>query len=82
MNISTLTGANAIAADVNGDGNISLSDAIITLEHIVNISQINTCNLLNDQGEIVVELTPSTISELNLIQSGDVNLSASFVDLT
>ena len=82
VNISTLTGANAIAADVNGDGNISLSDAIITLEHIVNISQINTCNLLNDQGEIVVELTPSTISELNLIQSGDVNLSASFVDLT
>ena len=81
VNLETLTGAQAVAADVNGDGNISLSDAIMTLEHIVNLSQITNCNFLDQSGEIVTELTPSTTADLTLVQSGDVNLSATYVDL-
>ena len=81
VNLETLTGAQAVAADVNGDGNISLSDAIMTLEHIVNLSQITNCNFLDQSGEIVTELTPSTTIDLTLVQSGDVNLSATYVDL-
>ena len=81
VNLETLTGAQAVAADVNGDGNISLSDAIMTLEHIVNLSQITNCTFLDQSGEIVTNLTPSTTADLTLVQSGDVNLSATFVDL-
>jgi hypothetical protein len=80
VNINILTGANAITADVNGDGNISLSDAIMTLEHIVNISHIDTCNLLYDSVDIDDEFILSTTSDLTLVQSGDVNLSATFVE--
>ena len=81
VNLTTLSGNNAIAADVNGDGNITLSDAILTLEHIVNLSSISTCSLVDNAGSLVTELSPSTISELTLVHSGDVNLSATFVDI-
>jgi hypothetical protein len=81
VNLKTLSGNNAIAADVNGDGNITLSDAILTLEHIVNLSSISTCSLVDSAGSVVTELSPSTIAELTLVHSGDVNLSATFVDI-
>ena len=81
VNLKTLSGNNAIAADVNGDGNITLSDAILTLEHIVNLSSISTCSLVDNAGSLVTELSPSTIAELTLVHSGDVNLSATFVDI-
>ena len=53
---------------------------ILTLEHIANLSSINTCSLVDSAGSVVTELSPSTISELSLVHSCDVNLSATFVD--
>ena len=72
------------AADVNDDGNITLTDAILILEDIVNISSIETFDLVDSSG---VSLSSLSLDDdyslgLTLVQDGDVNLSGDFIVIT
>ena len=81
VNISSLNGAGAAAADVNDDGKISLTDAIMILEDIVNISRIETFDLVDVSGTSLTAITHDGdySGGLTFVQDGDVNLSGDFI---
>ena len=81
VGLSSLSGTQKIAADIDGDGNIAISDVVSNLRHIVGLDTIEQCVLVDTSDQIVSNLTNSTIADLTLIQLGDVDLSATFVDI-
>ena len=81
VGLSNLSGTQKIAADIDGDGDIAISDVVSNLRHIVGLDTIEQCVLVDTSDQIVSNLTNSTIADLTLIQLGDVDLSATFVDI-
>jgi hypothetical protein len=68
VGLSSLEGKQKIAADIDGSGEIAISDVVSNLRHIVDSSDNR-----------VESLTTSTVADLTLIQYGDVDLSATFL---
>ena len=79
VGLSTLSGTQKIAADINSNGVIEIDDVILTLRHIVKLDAIEQCVLVDSVDQIVTTLTSSTVADLTLLQLGDVDLSATFV---
>lgn len=74
VGLDTLTGKEALAADVDNDTNIDISDVISQLRHIVGLDEINTFDVVNAEGnEVGNTLADQTSAEL--ILNGDVDLS-------
>ena len=71
----------ALASCVNDDGKISLIDAIMILEDIVNISRIETFDLVDVSGTSLTAITHDGdySGGLTFVQDGDVNLSGDFI---
>jgi len=85
VNLENLSEGSAgyLAADVNNDGTINISDAISILRHIVALEEIDTFDLVADNGSTVTELDSNragVAEEWTLVANGDVNLSGSFAD--
>jgi type II secretory pathway component PulC len=70
----TLTGKSALAGDVNNDGAIDISDAIMQLRHIVGLDEIDKFDLADAFDESPVNLNTNN-ERLELVLNGDVNLS-------
>ncbi len=81
VGLSTLSGAQNIAADINGNGNIGIDDVVANLKHIVGLDTIQQCALVDSVGQIITSLTSSTVVDLTLVQLGDVDLSSTFSTL-
>ena len=84
VGLDTLTGKEALAADVNNDTKIEIDDVISQLRHIVGLDEINTFDVVNAEGnEVGNSLGDQTSVEL--ILNGDVDLSttlqSSFYDV-
>ena len=82
VGLSTLSGTQKVAADVNGDGTVAISDVVSVLRHIVGLDTLEQCALVDSSDQVVTSLTNSTISDLTLVQLGDADLSSTFVDIT
>ena len=81
VGLSTLSGTQKTAADIDGNGTVAISDVVSTLRHIVGLDTIEQCALVDTSDQLVTNLTNSTIADLTLIQLGDVDLSSNFVDI-
>jgi hypothetical protein len=81
VGLSSLSGNQKTAADIDGDGDVAISDVVSNLRHIVGLDKIEQCALVDSSDQLVTNLTTSTIADLTLIQLGDVNLSATFVEI-
>jgi len=81
VGLDSLSGMQKIAADIDNDGEVSISDVIANLRHIVGLDTVTQCSLVDTNNQRVTSLNSSTISELTLVQHGDVDLSATFGDL-
>ena len=79
VGLSTLTGKQKIAADINRDGEVAISVVVSNLRHIVGLDTIERCALVDSLDERVDSLTTSTVADLTLVQYGDVDLSATFL---
>ncbi len=69
------------AADVNNDGDINISDAIDILRHIVDLEAIDSFDLVDDGGNRVTTLNPTSLSitpNWIMVANGDVNASGEF----
>lgn len=73
-----MSGTQKIAADIDGDGGVAISDVVSNLRHIVGLDTVEQCALVNTSDQLVTRLTNSTIADLTLIQLGDVDLSSTF----
>ncbi len=82
VGLSTLSGTQKVAADINGDGTVAISDVVSTLRHIVGLDTIEQCALVDSSDQVVTSLTSATVADLTLIQLGDADLSSTFVDIT
>ena len=70
------------AADVNNDGTVNISDAISILRHVVDLKELDTFDLIDAQGNRVVNMdinTPDITPEYQLIANGDVDFSGDFI---
>ena len=74
VGLDTLTGKEALAADVDNDTNIDISDVISQLRHIVGLDEINTFDVVNSEGNEVGN-TLADQTSVELILNGDVDLS-------
>ena len=81
VGLTSLSNIQKIAADITGDGEVAISDVILNLRHIVGLDTIEQCALLDNSQSVSSASTNSTALELTLIQSGDVDLSATFFEL-
>ena len=81
VGLSTLSGAQNIAADINGNGNVGIDDVVANLKHIVGLDTVQQCALVDSADQIVTSLTSSTVADLTLVQLGDVDLSSTFLDI-
>ena len=81
VGLSTLSGTQKTAADIDGNGTVAISDVVSTLRHIVGLDTIEQCALVDTSDQLVTNLTNSTIADLTLIQLGDVDLSSTFIDI-
>ena len=81
VGLSTLSGTQKVAADINGDGTVAISDVVSTLRHIVGLDTIEQCALVDSSDQVVTSLTNATVADLTLIQLGDADLSSTFVDI-
>jgi hypothetical protein len=81
VGLSTLSGSQKTAADIDGDGDVAISDVVSNLRHIVGLDTIEQCALVDTSDQIMIGLTSSTIADLTLIQLGDVDLSATFAEI-
>jgi hypothetical protein len=69
------------AADVNNDGNISISDAISILRHIVGLEVLDTFDLVDENGNRITNLNPNSPDNFQdwvMVANGDVNMSGEF----
>jgi Ca2+-binding RTX toxin-like protein len=81
VGLSTLSGNQKTAADIDGDGDVAIGDVVSNLRHIVGLDTIEQCALVDSSDQLVTNLTTSTMADLTLIQLGDVDLSATFVEI-
>lgn len=81
VGLNNLSGTQKIAADIDGDGDVTINDVVSNLRHIVGLDTIEQCALVDTSAQSVTSLDASTIADLTLIQLGDVDLSATFVDV-
>ena len=79
VGLSTLSGTQKIAADIDGSGAIEIDDVILALRHIVKLDTVEKCALFDSSDQILTSLKSSTIADLTLVQYGDVDLSATFI---
>ena len=68
-----------IAADIDGSGEVAISDVVSNLRHIVGLDTIEECALVDSTDALVTSLNSSTTADLTLVQYGDVDLSATFL---
>ena len=78
VGLQALTGPALLAADMNFDGAVNISDAVGILKHIVGLDQITECSLVDFSGAAVGTLSPTSVTDLTVIQHGDADLSATF----
>ena len=81
VGLNNLSGTQKIAADIDGDGDVTINDVVSNLRHIVGLDTIEQFALVDTSAQSVTSLDASTIADLTLIQLGDVDLSATFVDI-
>ena len=83
VGLSTLSGAQNISADINGNGNgnVGIDDVVANLKHIVGLDTIEQCALVDSADQIITSLTSATVADLTLVQLGDVDLSCKFLDI-
>ena len=74
VGLDTLTGKEALAADVDNDTYIDIRDVISQLRHIVGLDEINTFDVVNAEGNEVGN-TLADQRSVELILNGDVDLS-------
>ena len=79
MGLSSLEGKQKIAADIDRNDEVTISDVVANLRHIVGLDEIEQCALVDSSDQLVASLTSSTIADLTLVQYGDVDLSATFL---
>lgn len=80
VGLDALTGLPVINADVDGDGTVGISDVIGNLRVIVGLEEQTPSRVVSTEGSF--ELDPSDLPayvEVSVV--GDVDLSASFLDL-
>ena len=80
VGLDTLSGISALNADVDADGKIGISDVIGNLRVIVGLDNQQSARLVSEDGNFLID--PSVLpNELTASVPGDVDLSASFLDL-
>ena len=70
------------AADTNNDGSVDIIDAVNILKHIVKLSTMDTFDLIDGNGDRIVQLDPAlgANNSWELIANGDVDSSGKFQD--
>ncbi|MDA0852050.1 MAG: hypothetical protein O2988_13310 [Proteobacteria bacterium] len=79
--LSALSGAQNIAADINGSGNVGIDDVVANLKHIIGLNTVQQCALVDSADQIIISPTSSTVADLTLVQLGDIDLSSTFSTL-
>ena len=75
--------AKLFSGDIDNDGNISISDAIDILRHIVDLEAIDTFDIIDASGNLVTTLDANASDDAptwTIVANGDVNMSSGFVD--
>ena len=80
VGLSSLEGKQKIAADIDRNDEVTISDVVSNLRHIVGLDTIEQCALVDSSDQLVTSLNSSTVADLTLVQYGDVDLSATFFD--
>ena len=75
VGLSKLNGNSKHAADVDNDGEVSISDVVGNLRHIVGLDKINTFDLVTDAGVAINSLQNTSIGNLQLLVNGDADQS-------
>ena len=74
--------ANALqAGDTNNDGEVNLSDVLDNLKHIIGLRQIDTFDLVTDNGFAINALDADSKGNLTLVINGDADQSHADWDL-
>ena len=80
VGLQTLDGVSAAAADNNADGNIDISDVVLSLRQIVGLSEAPAAKVVSTDGKHSFTFD-QTVTVLTAIAPGDVDLSWTPTDL-
>ena len=64
MGLNTLEGKQKIAADINQERTVAISDVVSNLRHNVGFDEIEQCALVDSSDELVTSMTTSTLAIL------------------
>jgi hypothetical protein len=77
VGLDSLTGKAKAAADIDNDGEVQISDVVSNLRHIVGLDQIDTFDLVTDNGFAINALHANSVGNLSLVINGDADQSHS-----
>jgi hypothetical protein len=78
VGLTSLTGSARVAADVNGDGDVTIADAVLTLKTIVGLEDSATLVAVDSSGRADLTVTGPTM-DLTAVVLGDVD--GSYADI-
>ena len=79
VGLSTSSGTQKIATDIDGNRAIEIDDIIFALRHFVKLDTLEQCASIESSDQIVTSLRSSIIADLTILRYGDVDLSATFI---
>lgn len=77
VGLDSLTGKAKAAADIDNDGEVQIADVVSNLRHIVGLDQIDTFDLVTDNGFVINALHANSVGNLSLVINGDADQSHS-----
>ena len=75
VGLDKLRGKAHAAADIDNDGEVQIADVIENLRHIVGLDNVDTFDLVTDNGFAINALHADSVGNLSLVINGDADLS-------